>query len=165
MNLLNRHLVRVEKFVAGTLIACIAICVFCQVFFRYFMASPLAWPDEMSRYLQVWMVFVGAAIATDRLSHFHMDVISQFVPSSLSRYIDLGVLLAMLVFAASVAVFGTRIIEVVHRQFSPAMEVKMSYAYLAMPVGGVLMCWHLVVHLVNKLADTAKHSELQGETR
>jgi TRAP-type C4-dicarboxylate transport system permease small subunit len=163
INDINRFLVRAEKIVAGALISGISICVLFQVIFRYLLKSPLAWSDEMSRYLLVWMVFVGAAVATDRLSHFHMDVIRQFIPASFSRHVDIGVLLAMFVFAASIAIFGVQILGTVHRQFSPAMEVKMSYAYLAMPIGGTLMCWHLAVHLLNKFLASNENPEPDGD--
>ena len=41
-------------------------CVIAQVFFRYFLGSPLTWSDELGRYLLVWCSFLGWIIAARR---------------------------------------------------------------------------------------------------
>ena len=158
LNAFNQHLVRIEKAVACFLVAGIAICVFLQVLFRYVLESPLAWTDELSRYLQVWMVFVGAAIATEQSSHFHLDLIHQYIPPAAVRWVEIGALLTMFAFAAVLVVYGTEILEIVHRQSSPAMGVPMSYPYAATPIGSALICWHVIVRVINKLADPTNES-------
>jgi TRAP-type transport system small permease protein len=155
LNAFNQHLVAAEKAVACFLVSGIAICVFLQVLFRYVLESPLAWTDELSRYLQVWMVFVGAAIATDQSSHFHLDLVQQYIPPAAARWVDVGALLTMFAFAAVLVVYGTEILEIVDRQSSPAMGVPMSYPYAATPIGSALICWHVIVRLINKLTDPA----------
>jgi TRAP-type C4-dicarboxylate transport system permease small subunit len=152
LNALNQHLVRIEKAVACFLVAGIAICVFLQVLFRYVLESPLAWTDELSRYLQVWMVFVGAAIATEQSSHFHLDLIHQYVTPAAARWVEIGSLLTMFAFAAVLVVYGTEILEIVDRQSSPAMGVPMSYPYAATPIGSTLICWHILVRLIGKFS-------------
>jgi TRAP-type transport system small permease protein len=153
LNALDQYLVRGEKAVACVLVAGIAICVFLQVLFRYVFESPLAWTDELSRYLQVWMVFIGAAIATAQSSHFHLDLIHQYVPSGSARYVDIGALLVMFAFAGVLVIYGTEILEIVHRQSSPAIGLPMSYPYAATPTGSALICWHVIVRLINKLVE------------
>ena len=163
INRFNQRLLRVEKIVAAVLIAGIAVCVFLQVLFRYVFESPLAWTDELSRYLQVWMVFIGAAIAADRLSHFHLDLLHQYLPRGALHYVDIGVLLATLAFTGVLGFYGMQILETVHRQLSPAIGVQMSYAYSAIPVGCALMFWHLTVHLLNTVSDLVSNTAAQGE--
>lgn len=148
---INQLLLKVEKIIAALLIGGIAVCVILQVCFRYLFASPLAWTDELARYLQVWMAFIGSAIAADRLSHFHLDLIHQYVPRKVVVYVDVLVLLATLGFAAILGYYGVQILDVVQRQFSPAMNIRMNYAYLAIPVGSLLIVWHLIVHILDKL--------------
>jgi TRAP-type C4-dicarboxylate transport system permease small subunit len=45
----------------------------------------------------------------------------------------------MAVFVAVVTVFGWRLMLVGHNQLSPAMQINMSYIYVILPLGGLLM--------------------------
>lgn len=158
---INQLLLKIERLLAVAFVGGITICVMLQVCFRYLIASPLAWTDELSRYFQVWMAFIGAAIAADRLSHFHLDLIHQYLPRKLLIYVDVLALLASIGFVAVLGYQGTQILAVVQSQLSPAMSIPMSYAYLAMPVGSFLIVWHLAVHVLDKLtASAAKEGQV-----
>ena len=45
-----------------------------QVVFRYLIAAPLPWSEEMARYCFVWIVFLGGAIGLARGIHLGVDL-------------------------------------------------------------------------------------------
>jgi TRAP-type C4-dicarboxylate transport system permease small subunit len=84
-------------------------CVLGQVFFRYFLGSPLVWSDELGRYLFVWCAFLGWVVAARRRSHLtvsmghgRMSARAQAVPVLLGA-------LAALALAGLLVFYGWRI--------------------------------------------------------
>ena len=58
--------------------------VFFGVVFR-FLNRPLAWSDELSTYLLVWVGFVGWIIAGNRGSHIRVRVLLDRLPRRAAR--------------------------------------------------------------------------------
>ena len=46
---------------------CILIVVILQVFFRYVAEIVVPWTEELARYLCIWMVFMGATAAVQKV--------------------------------------------------------------------------------------------------
>jgi TRAP-type C4-dicarboxylate transport system permease small subunit len=51
------------------------IAVLLQVIFRYVLSLPLTWSEEAARYLNIWAVLLGAALAVKRREHLRVDLI------------------------------------------------------------------------------------------
>lgn len=158
---LDRLVGRAEMTVAGSIVAVICLVVFLQVLCRYVLHSPLAWTEELARYLQVWLTAIGAAIGMRLGTHFHLDIIHLAIPKGLLRYYKVLVLLTTLLFIVMLAYYGEAMLSVVQRQQSPAMNVSMFYPYLAIPVGACLMGFHVIVRICELLsgADGAAEEE------
>ncbi|WP_338833220.1 Sialic acid TRAP transporter small permease protein SiaQ [Moorella humiferrea] len=112
---------------------------FYQVIMRYVLKNAPSWSEELARYLFVWVVFLGAAIAFRNSSHLGLDYFVNLLPSGPRRVIRyvVGLLLVILLF--KVTLEGFSVAELVKRQLSAAMRMPMNYAYLAIPVGSLLM--------------------------
>lgn len=52
-----------------------------QVGLRYFLNSSLLWGDVAARNLVLWVGFLGAILAARDERHFHLDVLSRFLPA------------------------------------------------------------------------------------
>ncbi len=50
--------------------------VFLNAFLRYVFHSGLTWSEEAARYLFVWVVFLGAIVATHERGHLAVDVLT-----------------------------------------------------------------------------------------
>ena len=148
---LDRLVGRLEMTVIGLMIAIICCTVLLQVLFRYVFHSPLAWTEELARYLQVWLMAVGAAIGVRAGMHFRLDVVHLVIPSGIIRYFRVAIHLATLLFIGMLVYYGTAILETVQRQQSPAMNISMIFPYLAIPVGASLMGFHVIVKILQIL--------------
>ena len=51
-----------------------------QVIFRYVIAAPLPWSEELARYCFVWIVFLGGAIGLSRGIHLGVDLFVNMLP-------------------------------------------------------------------------------------
>lgn len=125
--------------IAVVLFACITAVTFYQVVARYvFNASP-SWSEELARYLMIWLVFVGAAIAYRFSAHLGVDYFTSLLPKKVARYwavaIHLAVACILLVFITA----GTDMLEIGARQVSSALRLPMTLPFLAVPVGGAML--------------------------
>lgn len=158
---IDRALGKLEVILASVILAAITVVVFLQVLYRYVFWSPLAWTDELSRYLQVWLTFIGASIAIQRSAHFHLDIVHHIIPRRFHNILGFFVDAALLVFVALLAVNGAALLEIVSRQVSPAMNLNMAYAYMGIPVGCAFMAVHLIIRLIQRLSP-AYHADAKG---
>lgn len=62
-------------------LAAMAILVFGNVVLRYLFHSGITWSEEMSRYLFVYLVFIGAIVAMQKNEHLGVDMLVKRFPS------------------------------------------------------------------------------------
>jgi TRAP-type C4-dicarboxylate transport system permease small subunit len=136
-----------EIAVAAMLVA-ICMIVFVNVFFRYFLHIGLGWSEELARYLQVWMTFIGATVAVKRWAHFQLTIVDQFIPRAARRFTRLFAILVVMLLAAIMIKHGIDITRITWNQASPVLGWPIGYLYLMAPVSGVLMEIYAVRHLM-----------------
>jgi TRAP-type transport system small permease protein len=137
-----------DRVVEGIVIAAFLIFVaitFGQVVLRYGFGRPLTWSEEVSRYLFVWVVFVGSGVAARHQGHIALDFLVSRFPSR-PRF-AVAMVMALLSLAMLLLVFvwyGWALTQVSLRQESPATGVPVGYATLAIPLGGLLTALNTV---------------------
>lgn len=72
LRFLNDHL---EEYLLVFLMVVEVVVVFAQVVTRYVFKSPLAWSEELARYMFIWLVWIGAAYATKMRKNIIIDVV------------------------------------------------------------------------------------------
>ena len=68
------------SYVVALLLVAMSFTVFGNVVCRYFLDASLAWYEEVSRFLLIWIVFLGAVIAYIKGDHLGIDVLLVFLP-------------------------------------------------------------------------------------
>lgn len=76
---------RIEDWATLGLFWLLAIVVFLQFFTRYALNDPLAWTEEIARYLLTCVAFLGGSLAVRRHSHIHVEFLYLYFPRSLAR--------------------------------------------------------------------------------
>jgi TRAP-type transport system small permease protein len=123
----------------GALMVAITAVVFLQVVSRYVFSYPFDWPEEMARYLFVWVALLGAALALKRGAHFSIDALVKRFPAKWRLIISLLIHTILGIFTLVVSAKGFQLALRVREQLSPGMEVSMTYAYLSVPVSFAIM--------------------------
>jgi TRAP-type C4-dicarboxylate transport system permease small subunit len=76
----------------------LALTVFYQFFTRYVMNDSAAWTEEISRYMLICVVFVGAAVAVRKNNHIQVDYFYRLMPPAMGRVASVAVDLMRIVF-------------------------------------------------------------------
>lgn len=122
-----------------------------QVFFRYVVGSSLYFSEELARYAFVWAVFMASAVCLRRGMHAAIGMIVNWLPAGVRRVALVAAGICNVVFFTLVLIKGAELTMEVREQLSTAMEVSMSYAYAAIPAGGLLLLLYSVEELIGRL--------------
>lgn len=115
------------------------LVVLLGVLFRYVLKAPLPWSEELARYLMIWGASLGAFVAFKEGSHIGMTmVMDRLRGQTRIAFIKIAQSIVAL-FMAIVTIEGFGLVSKIKGQTSPAMEIPMAWAYLAIPVGCLLI--------------------------
>lgn len=116
-----------------------------NVFCRYVLHFSLIWAEEISQYLMVWMVFLGAGLAFRQGRHVAVEMLQDALPGQLGRTMRWSVLIVSALFLAGLTVLGIRYAVFGAAQLTPATQIPASIPYAAVPVGSALFLFHLLM--------------------
>lgn len=151
MNAIVKSIDKINGFVKWAvviLLGILTVLVFSQVFFRYVIESGLTWSDEVARYILVWVTFLGASLGARTKALIGLEVVVNLlrgIPKRLAIEMAMFVTVGFLVF---VVIYGAQLTVVGHDQFSPALFVRMSWVYMAIPIGGSLMIMNVLANAI-----------------
>jgi TRAP-type C4-dicarboxylate transport system permease small subunit len=143
-----------DRVLGATICLLMAVMVFnvlWQVFTRFVLRQPSSFTEEAARYLMIWVGLLGAAYATGRKSHLALDLLTAHLHGARKRASDLFIHSAVLLFALTVMVGGGgRLvwIQLTLGQQSAALQWKLGYVYLAVPLAGAIIVFYSVVALL-----------------
>ncbi|WP_213974247.1 TRAP transporter small permease [Tepidanaerobacter acetatoxydans] len=131
----------IEEFFVVILLLIMTVVVFWQVVCRFVLKASLPWSEELSRYILVWVTFLGASIGVKRGAHIGVEAFLMLLPKQARKFVNylisaVCVIFCFIVFKESLSIIK---MQIANAQVSPAMQIPMWWAYLAIPVGMVLM--------------------------
>ncbi len=135
-----------QKIMIGTM-AFMLFFTFIQVVARYLFESSLVYSEELSRYLFVWTVFLGLPVVAKRGGHMAVTALSSRLKGTAARAMSIAAYLIGIVFMATMVIQGFEMVQRTSQQLSPAMEISMSYVYLAIPIGCLFMMLQMISDL------------------
>lgn len=138
-------LLALAKLLTILIVAGMVFSVLVGVFFRFIVPIPMAWPPEAARFLMVSVTMIGASVAVRQLDHVGITLLVEMLPARIRGIVFLLGNLMIAVFLAVFVWFSWRLTtEMGPRQISSSLGVSMTVAYVAMPIGGVMMLVQLV---------------------
>jgi TRAP-type C4-dicarboxylate transport system permease small subunit len=143
------------EIVAALLIFVLTVMVFLQVLYRYVLHSPLAWSEEFAMFLFQWCIFIGAALAVKYGYHFHVDLVTSRLSGNGRAAIQTLSSAIMLVVAYTMIHMGIKMV-LSNEYIYPTLQIRVSYAYLAFPVSGILIFIYQVPILVREIKSLRK---------
>lgn len=144
---------RLLKAILVISLAITLVALSCQVLFRYVLEQPLSWTEELSRYLMIWITFLGAAMAVRHQRLIKLEIIYLLFPGNGKKVVLILAGFLSCLFYAILIVFGYTILDTVVVQHSPALHISMAIPYAAIPVGGLLMIGNTIASLLDPGAD------------
>lgn len=124
--------------------------IFYQIVLRYIFHSANAWSEELARYTFVWQMLLGASLAVRKTRHMQIDFFVNKLPPLIKIAVDLAMKAVMLFFFVVIAKKGVELFYLTRRQLSTGLEMPMSWVYLSIPIGAVLMIIFTLEELAQK---------------
>jgi len=124
-------------------VAVLIVPVSLQVFSRYTALIPsYIWTEELSRFLFIWMVMLGAMIGIKEGTHFEVDVWPELGKRA-NAALKIVSHLFVLIFALVFVYWGVKFVQFGWYQESELAELPMPFIFLAWPLTGAT--WLLFV--------------------
>jgi len=149
----------VVRWVVIVLMLVMTVTVSLQIVFRYVLNIPLGWSEEMARFSFVWVSFFGASALMRVREHINVTVFVDNFPARLKAICVFLASICALICAYFFLVGGIALTTNEWAQLAPAMQIRMGWVYLAIPLSAGLM----VIWIVIQTIDSAL--KLRGEGR
>jgi len=131
--------------------AAMFLAVIAQVVFRYVIQQPLPWSEELARYLMIWVACLAGAEAYRMKNHVGIDFIANLLPAAPRRWIVQIANLAVFFLMAVIIYQGFKLSWMLRDQESPALQIQMSWPYLAVPVGALVTGAYALIFFIREL--------------
>ena len=147
----NTFFLRVGRPLAWIAILLMVIVIIIQVFFRYVLNNALPWPDELARFLMLWMTGLIAPSAYRWGGFVSIDLLERFLPKLVSTFLTLFLLILSLFVLVIGFELGLKHINVgwifnsssikipFHLIGGKAEPIKLAWMYMSLPVGIVFL--------------------------
>ena len=151
------HFLRLERWTSGfalyaacAMLAMAASLGVFQIITRFILEIPAEWTEVLIRFSLIWMVFLGIPMAFRQGAMVSVDVLYRWSPPRIKRVLDFVVCFAALALVAVIVWWGWDYANRGKVQTMSGLEsVSMFWAYLAMPVGGVLSMIGIIANLLD----------------
>ena len=105
----------------------VIVCImFVQVVFRYIFNSSLSWSEELVRYLFVWLVFWGGALALKDKMHIGVDFFIELFSEKHIKYIRIFDLVLITIFHISLVIIGLAWVYTIRGLLSSALRLPVN---------------------------------------
>lgn len=134
--------------------------VFVQVFSRYVLGTSIRWSEEISRYLMLYLVFLGLGMGTQDNKHLGVDAFVSMIPVKSRKYMEY---VTIFITIAIYILFFYYSLDTVIRisatnQASPGARIPMGFVYAIFPFGFSLG----IIWQIKRLIDLFFHGDSSG---
>jgi TRAP-type transport system small permease protein len=137
---LKRFLEGLHRLLTWLMVASVGILIIpvtLQIISRYTALIPSwIWTEELSRFLFIWMIMLGAMIAVREGTHFVVDVWPDLAPRP-TAMLQIASNVFVLAFALVFVWWGIQFVRFGWDQTSELAELPMGFIFMAWPVAGV----------------------------
>src|SRR5688572_29990512 len=148
--------------VAAVGIGAAVILNLAQILYRYVLFDPLAWTEEVMRYVLVWVMMLGAGASLYRNEEVTAAMLGWIRSNLLQRSLHFLRIACVVVFGGILTWFGLPFALGASTQVSPAAQIPMFLPYLAFFAGGILILV-MCVGMIVAPADAAEHDDVRPE--
>jgi C4-dicarboxylate transporter DctQ subunit len=167
----SKTLELIENTIVTAALGIMIVVIFLQIVLRYSSAmelpflgglmdhlrdvaqSVLPWSEEVARFSMIWAVFVGAGMGAKTGVHVGVDAVVRLFPPAAMKYAVIFSGLCSTAFCLALTCLGAVLLSIMWEtgQVSPALEIPMVWAYLAVPVGGGITALRFFQAMIDKV--------------
>ena len=130
---------KVCKVVGLILLGATVTLLFVATVLRYCFNITLSWAEELCRYMVIWFSFLGSGIGIRNNIHVGFDLLKNRLPEKIKPAWNI-ILSSVTTVGACVLIKGAvALVKQVSKQTSSSMGIPMSYVYIGLLVGLILI--------------------------
>lgn len=141
-------LVRAIEVAVMAAMAVVSVVVMAEVILRYTLGETLVVTEELSRYLMVWVAFLGSVLLMRERGHIATEGLGGWFGPLGRRVIAAVADLLSLVFLLTLTWAGLQTLPAQLDQHLTTINIPIFWFYLAIPVGCGLMALVIVARLL-----------------
>ena len=150
VRVLEQWLFSAIRVITALMLIFTVVLVFGEVFLRYVVGRSLGWAEELLRYLLIWMTFLGSYLAVKSNEHLGIGLFFQWLPRKWQPPIDCVANLLLLLFLGIFSILSLQYTLKFFADESTTLEIPMGVIYAILPIGGVLICFQLVMNRLKR---------------
>lgn len=140
----DRTLLVVNRWAVIVILAAMASMVFANVALRFATDASILWVEEVSRYLMIWLTFLGGGLVLRYGGHVGIDTLQESLPRQ-AKAIRGAIASLLLGFFAFMVAIGIRYAALNWEQTTPILGIPVGAVYLSIPIGFSLLIAHLLL--------------------
>ena len=157
MNKISRSLENTLNIMMALALAIMVILVFGNVVLRYLFNSGITWSEEMSRYLFIWLTFLGAIGAFKNKEHLGVDMLIKRLPTKMKKVV-IVVSDLLILFVLYLVLDGSWKMTLINIDSkAPATGMPLAFIYgtgiLVSVSMGIMTIYNLYQVIFNKIKD------------
>lgn len=138
-NALERAIVSVCSLVLWLTTAVIFVILTANTVLRYAIGSSLQWANELPELLFPWLVMAGVVLAAEKGAHIATVFLMEAMPHHLQRGIGVAGWLVVAALYGTLAYATYAMLEIVHDEKSPILQVPGSVTYGCVMAGMAML--------------------------
>ena len=155
MSRLDHMADKFEEYVIFIALSIMSLAILAQIINRSFLGRPFPYGEEIARYMMVWATMMGTSAGVKTGAHIGVDVLVRALPRKAGLLWMFLINVVALAFYVFVGYLSTKIVYSIQGtgQISPALQMPMWLAYLALPVGFALCVFRQIQLILTKLRE------------
>ncbi|WP_052400644.1 TRAP transporter small permease [Oceanobacillus jeddahense] len=148
-NLFFTILNKASNFIAGLIAVTLLIIVIMQIIGRW-IGSPLPWTEEMTRYLFIWMIFIGVGIGFRKAESPRVTVFLNWMPSFMQKAGRWIYTIGSISFLLFMVVYGINLVlqQIALNETSSVLLIPVWLVGISVPISGVLGILNIIQSLI-----------------
>ena len=150
MEAVCRHLAnfynKFEEYLLCASLVFTVLVIFMQIIARFVFNSAFSWSEELTRYVFVGQIWLGASLAVRENVHIRVEIIFRILKGKWVYVAEIVSTLIWALFCFFIVYTASGWISTVlaNNTVSPAMRIPMGYVYMSIPFGCAAMGLRLI---------------------
>lgn len=137
----------IVSWLAGLLVLALIGITAAAVVARYVLGAPFQWVEEMSGFLMIWIVFLGAIGCEIEDNHLRIDVGTMLLPDCVTRWLGVGVGLASVGLLGYMAWLGYALADKAALKKTQILRISWFWIDIAVTVGALALALVMLVRV------------------
>jgi len=157
---LGRIVVKGMEWIVMSMLALMVILVFGNVVLRYGFNSGITFSEEVSRFLFMWVVFVGAVLTLRDNAHLGVHMVTKLLPLSGKKACKLISDAATLACCGLITIGGWNIVQLELANIAPISGIPLGVVFIGLLVCSIGMGILLIDSIWRNLAGRMDENEM-----